>query len=81
MLKTLILIILYASLCGCMGSIQHNKKFVYRCSYRNTTTKKMYIFDDHDHFIALHKAQKACKKDPVDWCCYFDTCTEMMTLN
>ncbi len=76
-MRRIVLIVIIVLQSACTGSLLHHEKLVFRCSYRNVSTKKMYISTSHDHFTALSRAQKACKKDPVEWRCYFDSCIEI----
>jgi hypothetical protein len=77
MLRKITLLSVIILLTGCVGSLGHREKIVYRCAYRNITTKKMYVVTGRDRFSVLYKAQKACLKGPVEWRCYFDTCEEI----
>lgn len=74
MLKKFVLMALLGLLSSCAESTQKTPKILYHCSYRNVSTKKLYISGSRDRFKALRLAEEACHKDPVGWRCYFDSC-------
>lgn len=74
---SLTLITVLLSACA-VPLLHRNEQFT--CHYKNLTTHKEYWFTANDRYSALSHAQKACRKAPVEWRCYFVRCDEMKVL-